>query len=261
MTTFNSENKETLDLNLLAGGNSSGANPIGYNGSPLAASQMVSTAATPTFETTTTPTLAEQRVVFHNISWQAYEQILAALGNNRASRLTYDRGTLEITMPLEEHESPTRLIELFIRVLVVELGLKIKTMGSTTLNRPDLQRSAEPDDCYYIQNHQKVAGKIVDLNTDPTPDLIVEVDITHTNINKFNLYASMGVPEFWRYNGKILRIYQLDDNQYIEVENSPTFPCSIKERICTFLAEAKLDEVQASKSLRGWVQQQVSEKS
>ena len=48
-------------------------------------------------------TLAEQRVVFHNISWQAYEQILAALGEGRSSRLIYDRGTLEITMPLEEH--------------------------------------------------------------------------------------------------------------------------------------------------------------
>jgi len=56
----------------------------------------------------TTP--AEQRVVFHNISWQNYQLILTALGQNRSSRLIYDQGTLEITMPLEEHESATRLI-------------------------------------------------------------------------------------------------------------------------------------------------------
>ncbi len=55
-------------------------------------------------------TLGEQRVVFHNISWQSYKQILAALGQSRSSRLIYDQGKLEITMPLEEHENATRLI-------------------------------------------------------------------------------------------------------------------------------------------------------
>ncbi|MFB8790425.1 MAG: Uma2 family endonuclease [Potamolinea sp.] len=217
---------------------------------------MVNAAAKPTTIAAETP-LAEQRVVFHNISWQAYEQILAALAESRSSRLTYDRGTLEITMPLEEHESATRLIELFIRILVVELGLKIKTMGSTTLNRPDLQKGAEPDNCYYIQNQPKVAGKKVDLNTDPPPDLIAEVDITHTDINKLDLYASMGVPEFWRYNGQILRIYQLQDRQYSEVENSPTFSLAIKERLYQFLQECQVDEVQAEKAFRAWVQEEV----
>ena len=202
-------------------------------------------------------TLAEQRVIFHNISWQAYEQILAALSQSRSARLIYDQGTLEITMPLEEHESATRLIELFIRILVVEIGLKIKTMGSTTLNRPDLKRSAEPDNCYYIQNQSKVAGKKVNLNEDPPPDLIVEVDITHSDINKLNLYASMGVPEFWRYNGQILRIYQLQNEQYIEVENSPTFGWKIKEHLYQFLQDCQIDEVKSSKSFRAWVQQQV----
>jgi len=63
----------------------------------------------------------------------------------------------------------------------------------------------------------------------------VEVDITHTDINKLNLYASMDVPEFWRYNGQVLRIYQLQDHQYIEVENSPTFSRAIKEQLYQFL--------------------------
>ena len=109
-------------------------------------------------------TTSEQGVVFHNISWSAYEQILSALGESRSSRLTYDQGTLEITRPLEEHESTVRLIELFIRILVVELGLKIKTMGSSTYNRPDLQRGAEPDNSFYIQNQPQVAGKKVDFD-------------------------------------------------------------------------------------------------
>jgi Uma2 family endonuclease len=143
-------------------------------------------AAMQTTLTAAEATPAEQRVIFHNLSWQAYQQILAALGESRSSRLTYDGGSLEITMPLEEHEVAVRLLELFIRILVEEIGLKIKTMGSTTLNRADLEKSAEPDNCYYIQNQSKVAGKKVNLSEDPPPDLIVEVDITHTDINKLN---------------------------------------------------------------------------
>ena len=78
---------------------------------------------------------------------------------------------------------------------------------------------------------------------------------TLADINKLNLYATMGVPEFWRYNGQILRIYQLQERQYIEVENSPTFSLAIKERFYQFLQECQVDEVQAEKSFRAWVQQ------
>jgi len=181
--------------------------------------------------------------------------MLQLLGNSRAARLTYDRGTLEITMPLEEHEFAARLIELFIRILVVELGLKIKTMGSTTLNREDLERGSEPDNGYYIQNQPLVAGRKVDLTRDPPPDLIVEVDITHTDINKFALYASMGIPEFWRYNGRILRIYQLQTGKYVELDTSPTFPLISKEKLYEFLEQAKVDEVAAEKAFRTWLHQ------
>ena len=79
--------------------------------------------------------IGEKRVVLRNITWDGYQQLLKILGDNRAATLIFDRGTLEITVPLEEHEFSARLIELLIRILVVELGLKIKTMGSTTLDR------------------------------------------------------------------------------------------------------------------------------
>lgn len=198
----------------------------------------------------------EKRVVFHHLNWQSYQQILQALGEKRSARLTYDRGILEITMPLEEHEFAGRLIERLIYFLVVEMKLKIKTMGSTTLMRQDLDRSPEPDNAYYIQNQPLVAGKTVDLSTDPPPDLVVEVDITHTDINKLQLYASLGVPEFWRFNGQVWRVYQLQAAQYEEVACSPTFPFLTKDRFYEFLQQAQQDEVAAEQSLRDWVRQQ-----
>jgi Uma2 family endonuclease len=66
--------------------------------------------------------VGEKRVAFHHLNWQAYQQILAALGESRSARLTYDRGILEITMPLEDHEFAAELIGRFIYFLVSELG-------------------------------------------------------------------------------------------------------------------------------------------
>ncbi len=199
----------------------------------------------------------ENRVTLNGLTWQAYQQILEALPQSRASRLTYDHGTLEITMPLETHEYASELISLFIRILAVEMGLRLKSMRSTTINRQAFNRGAEPDCAYYIQNQSKVAGKIVDFTQDPPPDLVVEVDITHTDIDKNRIYASFGVPEFWRYNGKELKIYQLQQqNVYIECDRSPTFNWIDKEYLYRFLEEAKEDEVAAEIRFRAFVRNQ-----
>lgn len=207
--------------------------------------------------------IGEKRLLFYSLDWHRYQalrdMICQARGvpslENRNIRFTYLQGKLEVTMPLEIHEFSARLIELFIRVLVVEFGMKVKTMGSTTLNRELLGRSAEPDNAYYIQNQPLVAGRDVDLDRDPPPDLVVEVDITHTDIDKLALYAAMNVPEFWRYNGEVWRVYVLQDGEYQEVALSPTFPQVPKVKLYEFLAMARQDEVEAELALRQWARE------
>jgi Uma2 family endonuclease len=201
--------------------------------------------------------IGEQRVVLSGLSWDGYLQILNALPQSRGSRLTYDNGILEITVPLELHEFSGRLIERFIWTLIELMGLKIKTMGSTTMNYPNLKKGAEPDNAYYIQNQPLVKGRDVDFSQDTPPDLVVEIDITHTDIAKNQFYASLGVPEFWRFNGKVWRIYQLQEQVYVEVEISPTFTQVPKERLYTFLEQAKEDEIDAVRDLRSWWQSQI----
>jgi Uma2 family endonuclease len=207
--------------------------------------------------------VGEKRLLFRSLNWQRYQTLRetisrdrgTAVVENRNLHFTYLKGTLEVTMPLEIHEFSARLIEKFIWILVVELGLRVKTMGSTTLDRETLERSAEPDNAYYIQNQPVVAGRDVDLDQDPPPDLIVEVDITHTDIDKLALYAAMQVPEFWRYNGEVWRIYELHQGTYQEVDLSPTFPQVPKVKLYEFLAVARQDEVEAELALRQWTRQ------
>jgi Uma2 family endonuclease len=220
----------------------------------IATSELETPQTNPQVTSVKSPSLnGESRVALTGISWFSYQAILNALPQSRAVRLTYDRGVLEITMPLETHENASELIGLFIRVLVLATGLKLKSMRSTTINREDLDRGAEPDCAYYIQNQPKVAGKTVDFRQDPPPDLVVEVDITHTDIDKNKFYASLGVPEFWRYNGQDLSIYQLQEGTYIERDRSPTFPWVEKTYLYNFLEEAQQDEIAAEVNLRALV--------
>lgn len=205
---------------------------------------------------------AEKRVALRHISWNAYQTILDALGEQRAAHLTYHQGVLEIMTPLEAHEHSSSLIGQFITTLTEELNLTLKTLASTTLKRPDLAIGAEPDQCYYIANEPLVRGKTVDLETDPSPDLVVEVDITRTDVNKNLLYAEIGVPEFWRYNGQQLKIYELRSGQYQEVEASPTFPNIPKERLYQFIGEcAEHGETQARRNLRLWLRNKQEKQS
>jgi Uma2 family endonuclease len=207
----------------------------------------------------TTRAIAEQRVVFHHISWQTFKAMLTEIGEDRTSRLIYDQGTLEIMTPLMSHEQSNRLIERLIYVLVEEMGLNLVTTGSTTLEHPDLERGAEPDSSYYIQNESLMRDREeIDLTQDPPPDLVLEVEYSRSSVDKLRLYASMGVPEFWRYNGHVLRIYRLDGEQYQLGENSPTFAPVAASEIPRFIEEAKkIGEVAMIKSFRAWVRQQL----
>ena len=45
-----------------------------------------------------------QQLLLQNISWPDFEEILADLGEQRSSRISYRNGVLEIMVPLPEHE-------------------------------------------------------------------------------------------------------------------------------------------------------------
>ena len=213
----------------------------------------------PKSEMVTTSTLAEQRNVLHNISWQTFETLLKETGEDRGSRFAYDCGTLEIMTPLYEHENPKVQFDSFILVLAEELEIEIKSAGSTTLKRKATNRGIEPDNCYYIQNEPAVRGKQeLDLETDPPPDLAVEIDITSSSVNKFRIYSTLGVPELWRYNGRDLKFYQLVEGQYVECEFSSAFPLVSVAEMSRFIEQSKtIGEIALLKSFRAWVRKKI----
>ena len=164
---------------------------------------------------------AEQRVLLENVSWETYGSLLSGRGEKRVPRFTYDRGILEVMSPSSEHESISYYVGLLIALVAEETGVDVYGVGSTTFKRADAQRGFEPDACFYIRNAEQVRGKArIDLDADPPPDLVVEVDITSPSLDKLPIYAQMGVSEIWRHDGNALSFFALSDSGYSEVEKS-----------------------------------------
>jgi Uma2 family endonuclease len=203
---------------------------------------------------------AEQRTILHNISWETFEALLRETGSGRGSRFAYEDGTLEIMTPLFEHENPKINFDRFIFILVEELEIEIKSAGSTTIKKEDLKKGIEPDNCYYIQNELAVRGReTLDFETDPPPDLAIEIDITSSSVNKFSIYSALKVPEIWRYNGSKLKFYELINNKYVERDYSISFPLVSASDINNFIEQSKTKpEIALLKSFRAWVKQKIS---
>ncbi|PHM06018.1 Uma2 family endonuclease [Nostoc sp. 'Peltigera malacea cyanobiont' DB3992] len=206
-------------------------------------------------------TLAEQRTVLHNVSWETFEALLRDTGEDRGSRFAYDCGTLEIMTPLFEHENPKSNFGNFIIALAEELGIEVRSAGSTTLKRKISKRGIEPDTCYYIQNELAIRGKqTLDLENDPPPDLAIEIDITSSSVNKLGIYSALGVTELWRYDGQNLKFYQLIEGQYVECNFSIAFPLVSVSEISKFLEQSKtFGEIALLKSFRAWCERRLGE--
>lgn len=204
-------------------------------------------------------TAPRQGILLKNISWQTYEALLKDVSAQPGIRLTYDRGLLEIMTPLAPHEKAKKLIGRFVETLTEELNIEIESLGSLTCKREDLARGLEPDQCYYIQNESVIWDKEdIDLNQDPPPDLVVEIDITSSSLNRLDLYANLGVPEVWRYNGERLIMYRLEGKSYQECDRSPTFSFLSPSEIVRFLELRKTTrETTLIRLFREWVRSKI----
>jgi Uma2 family endonuclease len=165
------------------------------------------------------------RVMLYNIGWQQFENLLQDLGEHRAARVAYDDGNLEIMTPLPEHEYYKKVISTAVEDIAEELNLDYESLGSTTWKQERKMAGIEADDCFYFQNEALVRGRLdLDLQKDPPPDLALEIDVTSKSLNRFSIYARLGIPEIWCYDSGELKIYLLQAGEYLESEKSLVFP-------------------------------------
>ncbi len=200
-----------------------------------------------------------QRFVVHGVNWQTYEKVLDAFGD-RPIRITYDRGSLELMSPLPLHEIYKCLFLRLLDNLSDELDFGMKACGSTTFRREDLERGLEPDECFYLANMSSVRNwAVIDLTVDPPPDLAIEIDTTSSSLDRMGIYADLGVPELWRFDGQLLQAHELVGGVYVARPHSPTFPFLPLAEIVSLLHQTITitDDREVRRNVRTWVRDRV----
>ena len=202
-------------------------------------------------------TMSESRILLRGIRWETYERLLDE-ADNHGPRFTYDRGDLEIMTPSHRHEAWKKLAGRMIEAMTEVLAVPIKSGGSTTFKRADLERAIEPDECYWVQSEARMRGKLeIDLLVDPAPDLVLEAEVSRSILDRLDILASLGVGEVWRYDGERLSIHVLGtDGRYRESPTSACFPWLPVEPFTAHLKRAgETDETSWIREFRVWVKQ------
>ncbi len=198
-----------------------------------------------------------EHIVLYDVSWKFYEHLLQEIGD-RPIRVTYDEGRLEIMSPLSEHERLKKFIARLLEMLTFVLDINMSSGGSTTFRRKEKLKGLEPDECYFFKNATKMRGvKRWNPAKHPPPDLAVEVDIMSRSIDREPIYAALGVPELWRWDGAKLQCLHLTGDHYVIREKSLSLPLLKPSDLTRFISRfRRRSENAVLRELIEWVRKQ-----
>ena len=208
---------------------------------------------------TTKPKITKSEVIY-GISWELYEELLRDYWGTQSPRFTYDSGILEIEMPnSSNHEENTFVLTQIVVFIAGELEIDYRNFGSTTFRRKNIRKGFEPDSCFYIQSLDAVIGKFdLDIEKDPPPDLIIEVNRTSSSLPRMPIFAAFGVKEVWRFDREKVKFYTLEEGVYLEIEKSIALPILSSKKATEFLSGSRtMKSTVWTKKIRDWVKRQI----
>lgn len=155
-------------------------------------------------------------------SWQDYRVLCDSRGTSSIPRIKYRSGELLLMSPLPKHGRDANILADVVKALLDCQNRNYEAFTPITMELPE-KGGIEPDYCFYIDNWQAVVGRDrLQWGTDPSPDLVIEVDVTtYTDANDYFLYQ---VPEVWLLKRNRLTIYGLQDSEYQLQATSRYFP-------------------------------------
>lgn len=143
----------------------------------------------------------EALLVVHDVNWAEYEQLLTDLEPWPGMRATYNKGRLEIMSPSPKHEKIKVFVDNLVAAFCDEKGLAWKISARPPTSGSATSRARNPSCAFMSRNLDQIVGKEkIDPDSDPPPDVVVEIDTTNDSVGKFAIYASFRVPEIWRYH-------------------------------------------------------------
>lgn len=177
-------------------------------------------------KTASTPAahFASGHLVFPGSDWRFYERVLKSAGESPL-RVNYSDGVLEIMTLSYEHERYKMAMHAVVMGLSLAFDINVLSGGSTTLKHRLKSKGLEPDQCYYSKHADDIVGrKQINLKKDPPPDLVLEIDLTHTAVDRERIYFEFGVPEMWTFDGLTIRGFRRSKTGWRRLDRSLVFP-------------------------------------
>ncbi len=149
-------------------------------------------------------------VVLRRATWADYQWMLELRGDRAVPRVAYLEGALELMSPSRSHEGVKSVIGRLVEAWCIERGIEITSYGSWTIERKDVERGVEPDECYVV-------GDAVEPER---PDLAIEVVWSSGGIEKLAIYRKLGVREVWFWDKGRFSVHALRGQRYEAVAAS-----------------------------------------
>ena len=122
------------------------------------------------------------------------------------------RGVITLMAPSDLHEDLTGIFEDIVDAAADVYSRAVKKLRSTRLRGEDDPPGTgmEPDCAFYVGDSalgflvagdEGTAARKAFLERN-APDLVIEVEITHSDRGKIERYGALGVKEFWRLHGR-----------------------------------------------------------
>lgn len=156
-----------------------------------------------------------------------------------------------------KHENRKSRLGSFVAALVEEMEIEMVSGGNMTCRNEEMECALEPDECYWIAHEIAVRGREdIDFDVDPPPDLSLEIEISRSAMDRMEIYAALGVPEVWRWNGETLSVHLLGARGTYRVSRrSKAFPFLPLDDFASFLTRTDLTEMKLNRAFRAWVRE------
>lgn len=144
----------------------------------------------------------EDRLLISGVTWEAYEAIDAALGENRPGpRLYYLDGDLEIISTSPQHEELKKWLATLLEQFFIKHRIRAYPRGQATL-RMFKEAGTEPDESWTFGERKEI------------PDLVLEIALSSGGLPKLEIYQHFAVPEVWLWRRDRLEVWTLAADGY-----------------------------------------------
>jgi Uma2 family endonuclease len=80
--------------------------------------------------------------------------------------------------------------------------------------------------------------------------------MTSPSLPRLPIYAALGVPEVWRFDGERVTLLQLSQGRYTEIGQSDMLPILTQDAIQSWLSQAlQMGETSWARAVRRWVRE------